>query len=201
MSRVRSNFVVGREQVGRAVPAVVMRPLVRDPGPEREDRRGPVQGLDLRLLIDTEDDGPLRRVQVQPEDVADLGFQFRVGGELERMSLPRLQAPAPPQPRDRREADPQMIRTRSGTSDKFRHAPEITAPTVSEPIGRGTVGRVAGVRQVASHRTFMRPLRRLCPATTRVRGAPPRSLRRKTASRRWTPAEISSASRPENDAT
>jgi len=107
VSRVRSNFVVGREQVGRAVPAVVMRLLVRDPGPEREDRRGPVQALDLRLFIDTEDDGPLRRVQVQPEDVADLGF--RVGGELERMSLPRLQAPAPPQRRDRREDDPQMI--------------------------------------------------------------------------------------------
>lgn len=46
-----------------------------------------------------------------------------------------------------------MIRTRSGTSDKLRHAPEITAPTMSEPIGRGTVGGVAGVRQVASHRT------------------------------------------------
>jgi hypothetical protein len=46
-------------------------------GHDRQDRRGPIQGLDLRLLVDAEKNGFLRRMQVQSDDVADLGIQHR----------------------------------------------------------------------------------------------------------------------------
>jgi hypothetical protein len=38
--------------------------------------------LDLALLVHADHDGPLLRVQVEADDVADLGLQPRVGGEL-----------------------------------------------------------------------------------------------------------------------
>jgi hypothetical protein len=39
------------------------------------------------------------RVQIQPDHVADLGVEFRVGGELERLDPPGLQVPVAPDPR------------------------------------------------------------------------------------------------------
>ncbi|KOU63346.1 hypothetical protein ADK55_08410 [Streptomyces sp. WM4235] len=38
----------------------------------QQDRLGPVQGLDLRLLVHAEEQSLLRRVQVEAEHVADL---------------------------------------------------------------------------------------------------------------------------------
>ena len=93
------------EQRGGAVADVVVGGLLRQPGPHRQDRRGPLQGLDLRFLVDAEHHGVLRRVQIQPDHVADLGLQFRIGGELERLDPPGLQVPAAPDPRHRREAE------------------------------------------------------------------------------------------------
>jgi hypothetical protein len=39
---------------------------------------------------------PLRRVQAQPDDVADVGFQLRVSGELERLGTPGLEVVVAP---------------------------------------------------------------------------------------------------------
>ena len=41
-------------------------------GQHRQDRLGPVQRLDLRLLVHAQHQRPLRWVQVQPDDVTDL---------------------------------------------------------------------------------------------------------------------------------
>ena len=71
----------------------------------RQHRPGPVQGLDLALFIDADHHGVLRRRQVQAHDVADLGLQLRVGGELEPLYPVRLQAELAPQDRDRVMAD------------------------------------------------------------------------------------------------
>jgi hypothetical protein len=46
-------------------------------------RLGAVQGLDLRLLIDTEDHGVGGRIDIQADDVADLGGELRIVGKLE----------------------------------------------------------------------------------------------------------------------
>ena len=96
------------EQRGGAVADVVMGGLLRQAGSHRQDRRGPVQGLDLRLLVDAQHDRVLGRVQVEPDDVADLRLQLRVGGELERLPPPRLQPPLAPDPRHPHIRDPQL---------------------------------------------------------------------------------------------
>ena len=96
------------EQGGGAVADVVVGLFLGHPGPDRQDRRGPVQGLDLGLLVDADHHGLLRRVQIQPDDVADLRVQLGVGGELERLGPPRLQVPLAPDPGHRGEGDPQL---------------------------------------------------------------------------------------------
>ena len=71
----------------------------------RQDRHRAVQGLDLRLLVDAEHDRVRRHVrvgtEVEPADVGDLADQLGVGGEPERLGLPRLDPVGPPRPRDR----------------------------------------------------------------------------------------------------
>jgi len=98
-----------REEGRGAVALVVVGLLLRDPRPQGKDRRGPVQGLDLGLLVDADDDGLRGWVEVQPDDVADLGLELGVRAELERLGLPWLQTPPTPDPRDRREADPEVV--------------------------------------------------------------------------------------------
>jgi len=86
----------GGDQRGGAVAALVVGGSLWQPRTDRQDRLGSVQGLDLGLLVHAQDHGLLRRVQVQAHHVADLGLQLGVGGELERLPAPWLQAEAPP---------------------------------------------------------------------------------------------------------
>ena len=83
--------------------------LGRQPRTQRQDRCGAVQRLDLVLRIHADHDGLCQRFEVEPDDVPDLGLQFRVGGELVRLGLLRLQPPTVPELGDGREADPEMI--------------------------------------------------------------------------------------------
>lgn len=85
------------------MPDVVVGGLL---GQARPDRLGPVQGL--ALLIDADHDRVLGRVQVQPDDIGELGFQLRVGGELETLPPPRLQLPLLPGPDDAGRGDAQL---------------------------------------------------------------------------------------------
>ena len=84
------------EQRGGAVPDVVEAGRFGMSGPHRQGRGGPLERLDLGFLVDTEHHCLLRRLQVQPDDVTDLGLKLRVGGELERLLPPRLDAEAVP---------------------------------------------------------------------------------------------------------
>ena len=84
------------EQGGGAVPDIIVGTFLRHERLHRQHRRGPVQGLDLRLLVHTKHYRVLRRCQVQPDDVGDLRDQFGVGGELERLRPPRLHPRFPP---------------------------------------------------------------------------------------------------------
>ncbi len=56
----------------------------------RQHRLGAIQRLDLAFLIDAQHHRVLGRVQIQAHDVGDLGDQFGVGGEFERLGSPRL---------------------------------------------------------------------------------------------------------------
>ena len=50
------------------------------------------QGLDRRLLVDTNDQGVLRRTQVQPNDVVCLGRKLWIGTYTPRAVSPQLNA-------------------------------------------------------------------------------------------------------------
>ena len=64
------------EQVRRAVPHVVVGALLGRVERDRQHRLGPVQGLDLRLLIDREHHRAAGRIQVQADHVGDLGGEL-----------------------------------------------------------------------------------------------------------------------------
>jgi hypothetical protein len=66
-----------------------------------------------RLLIDAEDDRGLGRVQIEPHDVAHLGDELRVLGELPDVLAVRLEAKGPPDAQDRRLAEPELGRQRA----------------------------------------------------------------------------------------
>jgi hypothetical protein len=49
-----------------------------------QDGLGPIEGLDLALLVDTEHHRLVGRVHVKPDDIDDLLRELRIVGELER---------------------------------------------------------------------------------------------------------------------
>ena len=49
----------------------------------RQARLGAIERLDLRLLIDRQHHGMGRRVDIEPDHVADLGGEVRVAAEPE----------------------------------------------------------------------------------------------------------------------
>jgi len=59
----------------------VVSPLLGVTRLQRQHLLGPVQGLDLALLIDTEHDRVLRRRQIQTDHIDDLRLQLGIGGE------------------------------------------------------------------------------------------------------------------------
>ncbi len=93
------------EQRGGAVTDVVVGALLGVPGLHRQHLLGSVQRLHLGLLVDTQHDRVLRRGEVEPDHVGDLRDQLGVGGELERLRLPRLDAVVLPRLGDRDVAD------------------------------------------------------------------------------------------------
>ena len=78
----------GGEQGGGAMADVVVAALLVVARLHRKHFLGAVQRLNLGLLIDAQHDRVGRRVQIQAYNVGDLGLQFRVGGERERVGLP-----------------------------------------------------------------------------------------------------------------
>ena len=84
------------EQVDGAVPGVVEAAPLGHPGNHRQDRRGALQGLDLRFFVYRKDRRVRRRRQVQAHHIADLVDQQRVGRDLEGLGPPRLQPERPP---------------------------------------------------------------------------------------------------------
>ena len=75
----------------------------------RQHRLGPVQRLDLGLLVDAEHDGLLGRVVVEADDVDDLLDELRVGGQLEGVLQVRLEVELLPDPPDGRFRQPAAL--------------------------------------------------------------------------------------------
>lgn len=79
------------EQAGGPVAGVVVGTPLRHARHHRQHRLGPVQGLDLGLLVDAQHQRLLRRVHEQAHHVADLVDELRVGRQLERLRQVRLE--------------------------------------------------------------------------------------------------------------
>jgi len=89
--------VQGGEQVRGAVADVVVGALLAAVEVDRQQRLGPVQCLDLGLLVDAEHDRPDGWVQVQADDIDDLVGERRVAGEFEGAEPVRLESVGTPQ--------------------------------------------------------------------------------------------------------
>ena len=99
------EHVQGGEQGRGAVPLVVVRHRAGPALLQRQARLGAVERLDLALLVDRQHDGVGRRIDVEPDDVAQLGGELRVVGELELPHPVRLQAVGAPDALHRADAD------------------------------------------------------------------------------------------------
>ena len=67
-----SGHIQSREQGGGAVADVDMSHALYVAKPQGQQRLGAVQGLDMCLLVDAEHHRLIGRIQVQPDDAADL---------------------------------------------------------------------------------------------------------------------------------
>src|SRR3981081_1242698 len=64
------------------IPIQVMRHRAGPAPFQRQAGLGAVERLDLALLVDREHDGMRRRIDIKPDDVAQLGDELRVGRQL-----------------------------------------------------------------------------------------------------------------------
>ena len=150
--------VEGGEQAGDAVPGVVVSAPLGHAGHHREHRLGPVQGLDLVLLVHAQDHGLIRRVVVEADDVDDLLHEQRVGAHLEPVDQVRLEAGLAPDPPDRglRQAaaaghrGPRPVRRARGSSSRVA---VTTSSTLSSKIDSGRPGRFSSCRPSSRCRT------------------------------------------------
>ena len=85
----------------------------------RQAGLGAVERLDLRFFVDREDDGMGGRIDIKPDNIAQLVDELRVVGELELVDPVRLETMRPPDALDGTRAD----------TDGFRHHS-------SSPMGR-----------------------------------------------------------------
>ena len=77
---------------------VVVRRALRDAREHRQDRRGAVERLDLGLLLDAQHDRAFGRVQVEPDEIADLLDELRILGQLPGLRPVRLEPERLPDP-------------------------------------------------------------------------------------------------------
>ena len=85
-------------------------------GPHRQDRLHPIELLDLRLLVGAQDQGPLRRIEIKPYNIAHLLHQLRIVGKFEGFGTMRTQAESAPDPAYRHPADTAALGHLAGAS-------------------------------------------------------------------------------------
>jgi hypothetical protein len=100
------EYVERGEERRRAVSFVIVRRGRAPAVLQGQPRLGPIERLNLRLLVDREHHGMRRRIDVEPGDVAQPGGELRVGGELEGAHPVGLQLVRPPDAPHRGDADP-----------------------------------------------------------------------------------------------
>src|SRR5690348_15099597 len=87
-----------RKQRRHSVSFVIVRLPRRHTRPQRENRLGPIQRLNLSLFVYTKDNRPIRRSHVQTDDIPYLFNELRVFGKFEVLYPVRLQSKGMPNP-------------------------------------------------------------------------------------------------------
>ena len=102
------------EQRRCAVALVVMGHGAGSASLHRQARLGSVEGLDLRLFVDREDDGMGGRIDIQPDNITQFIDELRVFGELELPDPVRLETMRAPDALDGTCADAGCFRHQGG---------------------------------------------------------------------------------------
>ena len=93
---LREHLAIGDVQSGKQSGGAVADVVVRDPfdvaQSHRQQRLRALEGLDLTLLVDTQHERIIRRIQIQPDHIAKLFDKERIGRELEGPRAMRLHA-------------------------------------------------------------------------------------------------------------
>jgi hypothetical protein len=84
--------VQSRKQCRRAVTFIVMRHRLAASFLQWQPGLGSVQGLDLALLIDAQNERMLRRIQIQADDGFQLTSKLRIATYLEGLDQVRLES-------------------------------------------------------------------------------------------------------------
>ena len=92
------SHIHGRKQRRDTVALVVVRLPGRYTRSQRQNRLRSIQRLHLTLLIHTQYDGSIRRIQIQPHDIPHLLHELGIFGELEVLHPMRLQSESMPNP-------------------------------------------------------------------------------------------------------
>ena len=140
------QYVECCEQCRCAAALVVMGHCAGSAPLHRQARLGAVDGLNLRLFVDREDGGVGGRIDIEPDNIAQLVDKLRVFGELELPNPVRLKTMRPPDALDGTCAD----------ADCFRHQ------------GGGPVGRLGGRLGLGEHHDTLSDIR---PSGRETRGA------------------------------
>ncbi len=86
-----TDHIEGGEERGGAVAAVIMGAQLRRSRAHRKDRLGPVQSLDLALLVSAKHKRSIGGIEIQTDDVPHLFNELGVVGELEGLDPMRLE--------------------------------------------------------------------------------------------------------------
>ena len=97
-----------RKEGSGPIPLVVVRHRTGPPLLDRQPRLGPVECLNLALLIDGEDERLGRRVEIETDNLVELLCEVRVVADLAGTDQVRLQAVAFPDTLDARRADAEL---------------------------------------------------------------------------------------------
>src|SRR6202051_2137928 len=93
--------VEGGEQCRGAVPLVIVCHGSEPALLQRQAWPGAIEGLDLALLVDRQHDGVGRRIDIEPDNVAQLGDEVWIVRELELSAPVRLEPVGFPDGTDR----------------------------------------------------------------------------------------------------
>jgi len=117
---------------------------------------GSVERLDLALFVDAEHDGVHRRIDVEPDDVAQLAGEVRVLGQLELPDAMRLEPVGAPDALHGTDADARRLgHRRAGPMRRFVRGSSMVNATMRSAMAGSNFGLREG--RVLSRRSPSTP--------------------------------------------